>query len=205
MAPTPAAPAPAPGPVAASPDGTEDLRDQTTGDLLPSLDGFDVTMGPEMLAAMQTEGKTAPKEEAPAFNPYSAPTAQAPSSAGFGIRFLAWLVDALWMGALSAVAWFVDLGFDSAVVSGVASGIGAIVVLFGWAIWGTTPGKSLFKLHVTIGDSTQAGIGFPRALARLVGYAVSALPLFIGFLMIAFSESKRGLHDLIAGTHVRRS
>ena len=206
VAPTPPPVAPQPaGPVAASPEAPQDVRQEQTGDLLPSLDGFDVTMGPEMLAAMQTETKEKPKEKtAPSYNPYQAPTTQETSTAGFGIRFLASLVDGLWMAALGAGARFADLGLDDLLVSGIASGIGFVVVLFGWAIWGTTPGKSLFKLHVTAGDSTQAGIGFPRALARLVGYAASALPAFIGFLMIAFSQSKRGLHDLIAGTRVRR-
>ena len=55
--------------------GSEDVRqDQQTGDLLPSLDGFDVTMGPEMLAAMQTEAKEKPKDDTETFNPYGAPT-----------------------------------------------------------------------------------------------------------------------------------
>ena len=186
--------------------GLGDVRlDQTTGDLLPSLDGFDVTMGPEMLAAIKTESKDRPEE--PAYNPYSAPSAQAQGSvAGFGVRLAAALVDGIWMMALQAAAWFgfASLGFSNAAVAGIASGIGLIVVLFGWAIWGTTPGKRLLNLYVTIGDSAQAGIGFPRALVRVVGYLVSSGILGIGFLMIAFSKSKRGLHDLIAGTEVHR-
>lgn len=179
--------------------------DQTTGDLLPSLDGFDVTMGPEMLAAVKTERSDQPTETTPAYNPYSAPTPQAQGTvAGFGIRLAAYLVDVLWMAALSVGATFAGLGFSDLIVSSAASGVGLIVILFGWAIWGTTPGKRLFNLHVTVDDSGQAGIGFPRALARIVGYFVSTIPLGIGFLMIAFSKSNRGLHDLIAGTQVRR-
>ncbi|HKI85113.1 MAG TPA: RDD family protein, partial [Thermoanaerobaculia bacterium] len=37
---------------------------------------------------------------------------------------------------------------------------------------------------------------------RLVGYFVSGLIFGLGFLMIAFEASKRGLHDMIAGTYV---
>ena len=41
-------------------------------------------------------------------------------------------------------------------------------------------------------------------LVRMGGYLISALILGIGFLMIAFSADKRGLHDRIAGTYVGR-
>lgn len=179
--------------------------DQTTGDLLPSLDGFDVTMGPEMMAAIKVEGEEQPTTATPVYNPYSAPTPQGSgSAAGFGIRLLASLVDGVWIAALQAGAVFAGLGFSNVVVSSIASGVGLIVVLFGWAIWGTTPGKRIFNLYVTAGNGAQAGIGFLRALARIVGYLLSGALLCIGFLMIAFSKSKRGLHDLIAGTEVRR-
>ncbi len=181
--------------------------DHTAGDLLPSLDGFDVTMGPEMMAAIKTDGEEQPTTTAPVYNPYSAPSAQGQgSAAGFGIRLLASLVDGMWMAALQAGAYkFGGLGLaDDYLAYAVASGLGGIIVLFGWAIWGTTPGKRAFNLYVTTGDGAQAGIGFPRALARTVGYVLSGALLCIGFLMIAFSKSKRGLHDLIAGTQVRR-
>ncbi len=181
--------------------------DQTTGDLLPSLDGFDVTMGPEMMTAIKTDGEDQPAAPAPVYNPYSAPTAQGQgAAAGFGIRLLASLVDGVWMAALQAGAWKIGgLGLgDDYLAYAAASGIGGIIVLFGWAIWGTTPGKRAFNLYVTAGEGAQAGIGFTRALARSVGYVLSGALLCIGFLMIAFSKSKRGLHDLIAGTQVRR-
>ncbi len=179
--------------------------DQTTGDLLPSLDGFDVTMGPEMMAAVKVKSEEQPTTATPVYNPYSAPSPQSQgSAAGFGIRLLASLADGVWMTAFLVGARFSGLGLGDFVAEGIASGLVGIVVLFGWAIWGTTPGKRLFNLYVTAGDGGQAGIGFPRALARLVGYIASIATVFIGFLMIAFSKSNRGLHDLIAGTQVQR-
>ncbi len=178
--------------------------EQAAGDLLPSLDGFDVTMGPEMLSALPAKEEEEKTETTAAYNPYSAPSPQGQAAgAGFGIRLLAAVVDGLWMAALQAGAKFGGLGLGDYLAYGTASGIGFVVVLFGWAIWGTTPGKRMFNLYVTTGDQA-AGIGFPRALARLVGYVASTIPVFIGFLMIAFSKQKRGLHDLIAGTYVRR-
>ncbi len=194
----------APSPPA--PAAPTDVRGEQTagGDLLPSLDGFDVTMGPEMLEAIKTDDNQ-PTETTPAYNPYSAPESQGQGAvAGFGIRLVAALVDGLWMAALLAGARFGGLGLGEYVTYGIACGIGWLIVLFGWAIWGTTPGKRAFNLYVTTDDGAQAGIGFPRALARTVGYFASLLTLGIGFLMIAFSKSKRGLHDLIAGTSVRR-
>ncbi len=199
--PPPAAPPQAAASPTATPQAPESAQtDQAAADLLPSLDGFDVTMGPEMLAAMPVrEEKT---EETPAYNPYSAPSPQGKAAgAGFGIRLLAVLVDDLWIAAIWAGLFF--SGLDNMVASSAASGIAFLVVLFGWAIWGTTPGKRVFNLFVTTGGQA-AGIGFPRALARLVGYVASALPLCIGFLMIAFNKEKRGLHDIIAGTTVSR-
>ncbi len=201
--PAPSAPSKPAEPVAAEPAAAEDVRmDQTTGDLLPSLDGFDVTMGPEMMAAIEpkAEEKTA---ATPAYNPYSAPAAQAQPAAGFGVRLAAMLVDDLWILGVGAGVFFFAVE-DKMVASTVACGIGWIVVLFGWAIWGTTPGKRAFNLYVTAGDGAQAGIGFPRALARMVGYLASGLCLGIGFLIIAFRKSRLGLHDIIAGTRVCR-
>jgi uncharacterized RDD family membrane protein YckC len=66
-----------------------------------------------------------------------------------------------------------------------------------------TPGKMLLGLRVvdakTLGNPT-----FAQALGRQVAYLLSSLVLFLGFIWIAFSERKRGWHDLLAGTVVIR-
>lgn len=186
------------------PQSPADVRlDQTTGDLLPSLDGFDTTMGPEMLQALKQQaeqsGETV-EPEVPATNPYGPPVPQV-QAAGFGIRFAASLIDGVWMAALGAGSAFL---IDPQIGGLIGSGLSLLIVLFGWAVWGTTPGKRACKLYLSAGASNQAGIGFPRAVARLFGYLVSTIPLFLGFLVVAFNSSKRGWHDLIAGTEVRR-
>ena len=43
-----------------------------------------------------------------------------------------------------------------------------------------------------------------RPFVRLIGYVASAMTLYVGFLMVAFTDRKRGLHDMIAGTVVVR-
>ena len=47
-------------------------------------------------------------------------------------------------------------------------------------------------------------LGYGAALLRLIGYLASAMILYVGFLMVAFTDRKRGLHDMIAGTVVVR-
>ncbi|PIP08224.1 MAG: hypothetical protein COX51_04865, partial [Syntrophobacteraceae bacterium CG23_combo_of_CG06-09_8_20_14_all_50_8] len=40
------------------------------------------------------------------------------------------------------------------------------------------------------------------AFLRWIGYFISALPLYIGFLWVAFDGKKQGWHDKLAGTVV---
>ena len=67
-------------------------------------------------------------------------------------------------------------------------------------IWATTGGKRLCNLYILRVDGSRVGIG--RALARHLASYLSLIILGIGFLMIAFREDKRGLHDLICDTVV---
>ncbi len=152
------------------------------------------------MEAVKVEAEEKTVETTPAFNPYSAPMQQQ-AAAGFGIRLLATIIDWIWMAGISVAGFFVEPQIGPMA----ALGVTFLVILFGWAIWGATPGKSICKLYITAGAGGQAGIGFPRALARMVGYTVSSMILGIGFLMIAFNSQRRGLHDMIAGTQVRRA
>jgi uncharacterized RDD family membrane protein YckC len=136
-----------------------------------------------------------------------------------GPRLLAALVDGLLVAVLQAVLlgpliylWSSrpPLGSTegSSVLPLLASlGLFLVVVLVGaayhvgfWALRGATPGKGWAGLAVVGEDGSP--LGWPRALARGVGYALSAAALGIGFLMIAFGGV--GLHDRIAGTRVVR-
>lgn len=68
--------------------------------------------------------------------------------------------------------------------------------------WQATPGKRMLGLRVTDMDGNR--IGFGRANARYWSKILSFLILLIGFLMVAFTRRKQGLHDLIASTLVLR-
>ena len=65
-----------------------------------------------------------------------------------------------------------------------------------------TFGKQICGLAVT--DTHGRRISFGRAVGRYLAKILSALLLCIGFLMVAFTHRKRGLHDVIAGTLVVR-
>ncbi len=109
--------------------------------------------------------------------------------AGFGVRFVAALIDGLILGVFN---YFLGGLFGSVV------GI-AYYVAF-WAMKGQTPGKMAMGLYVISTDGKPLDWG--KAIIRYVGYMVSAIILCIGFIMIAFDDSKRGLHDRIASTLV---
>ena len=65
---------------------------------------------------------------------------------------------------------------------------------------GQTPGKILFRLRVV--QANGAPMTFGLAFLRWVGYLLSKIVAYLGFIWIAFDRRKRGWHDRIAGTIV---
>ena len=96
------------------------------------------------------------------------------------------------MGMYTAASLFLMLIF-------IALSLAYIVI--GWSKYGTTVGKRIFGLYV-VDDQTGQAPAMGKAFLRLVGYIVNGFTFYIGFLMIAFTDDKRGLHDMIAKTHV---
>jgi len=68
---------------------------------------------------------------------------------------------------------------------------------------GQTPGKRLLGLRVVQADGEPMTPGI--AFLRWVGYIISKIPFFMGFLWAAFDGRKQGWHDKIAGTCVIRT
>ena len=60
-----------------------------------------------------------------------------------------------------------------------------------------TLGKIAVKIAVT--DLNGNRITFSRATLRFFAKVLSVLTFFIGFIIIAFTKRKQGLHDIIAG------
>jgi uncharacterized RDD family membrane protein YckC len=93
----------------------------------------------------------------------------------------AWLV-----GALAGAGWYLA--------------VGAYLVFF-WTIAGQSLGMRLLRLRVV--DPRGQPPSVARALVRLAGLVLAIIPLFAGFIPIAFTRRRRGLQDFLAGTVVR--
>jgi uncharacterized RDD family membrane protein YckC len=65
-----------------------------------------------------------------------------------------------------------------------------------------TLGKMVLGMRVT--DLQGNRISFARATVRHFSKYISAMIIFIGYIMAGFTDRKQALHDMIAGTLVRR-
>lgn len=77
-----------------------------------------------------------------------------------------------------------------------------VVALYHVAFWrwrGQTPGKWLLGVRVVPLDGGRLGVG--RGVLRIVGYLLSALPCYLGYLWI-LGPQRRGFHDRLARTEV---
>jgi uncharacterized RDD family membrane protein YckC len=131
--------------------------------------------------------------------------------AGFWRRVAALILDGLVLGIVTvplnlALGGGNDLGSNSGMYySPEASGIGTAL---GWLYYAlmessakqATLGKMALGIIVT--DLEGRRIGFGKATGRHFAKILSALILGIGFLMVAFTQRKQGLHDILAGALV---
>jgi len=83
-----------------------------------------------------------------------------------------------------------------------------IVVGVGYNTWfvgkyGATPGKMLLRLKVVMEDGDK--LSYMRALGRHFAEMLSGMICYIGYIMVAFDEEKRSLHDRICNTRVVKS
>jgi uncharacterized RDD family membrane protein YckC len=102
--------------------------------------------------------------------------------------------------ALSAIGSMLGLVAVSTLISVVISSLyeGLFVAHFA-----ATPGKMALGLKVVRPDGRLVGVG--RAFGRYFAKMLSAIMLWIGFIMVAFDSDKRGLHDMICDTRVVRT
>jgi len=141
-------------------------------------------------------------------------------NAGFGPRLGAYLIDAIILFVANLIIGFIfGAGIAGAASTGSDAGAAAALggAILGYLIlvvlsivyfayfWSSksqaTPGKMAVGLKV-VDKNTGGRISFGKGILRVIGYYISGLILYIGFLMIAFTDKKEGLHDMIAGTGV---
>jgi len=70
-----------------------------------------------------------------------------------------------------------------------------------WSSTGQTPGNRVMQIRV-VRAKDGAALRPWRALMRLFGLMLAALPLFLGFLPILLNDRRRGLQDVIGGSVV---
>ncbi|MDQ3572469.1 MAG: RDD family protein [Actinomycetota bacterium] len=114
---------------------------------------------------------------------------------------LAFVSLALWLGSgfLSAIVpGTMSIDWTLEVAAALICGGGIFVAC--WALIGQTPGMRFLSIRLEADGSQE--IGFWRALARALAVPLALVPAGIGFLAILISDTRRGWHDLIAGTEV---
>jgi uncharacterized RDD family membrane protein YckC len=134
---------------------------------------------------------------------------------GFWVRLVASLIDVggLWLLEIGVVVGAWEIGLLPITEKELGEGLGLFLALMFWAfpVWPyyayfessgsqATPGKRLFGLRVV--DQRGVRLSFGRASVRHFAKVLSAMPLYLGFVVIAFNEHKVGLHDVVAGTYV---
>jgi uncharacterized RDD family membrane protein YckC len=121
--------------------------------------------------------------------------------AGFWIRLLATLVDAIPLTVISVLVQLVTEDIATGVVLRVL--LSATYTIGFWvAADGATPGKMAMGIKIMRTNGEPMGVA--TALLRYVGYAVSAAVFLLGFALIGVAPQKRGLHDYMAQTVVVR-
>jgi uncharacterized RDD family membrane protein YckC len=130
--------------------------------------------------------------------------------ADFGKRFLATLLDGVILAIISILINIV-VGIALTLINNdtLANLVGNLVgITIGWLYYTiqesspkqATLGKQALGIVVT--DLNGKRISFVKATIRYFSKFISALILFIGYIMAAFTEKKQALHDIIAGTLV---
>ncbi|MDA0167409.1 RDD family protein [Solirubrobacter ginsenosidimutans] len=69
-----------------------------------------------------------------------------------------------------------------------------------WSTTGQTPGARIMRFRVLAPGAQHGHIGPKRALIRLLGMVLAAIPLLAGYFMVLFDDRRRGLHDRLART-----
>jgi uncharacterized RDD family membrane protein YckC len=126
---------------------------------------------------------------------------------GLVTRVIALVADVL---IIQAVAWMVggvaavtvSLMHPSEDTQTALIAIGAVVATLWWAgyfvafwaITGQTPGNRLMEIRVQDASGCRP-LPVGRAAVRLAGAVLSALLLFVGYLMILVDSRRRALHD----------
>jgi uncharacterized RDD family membrane protein YckC len=138
-------------------------------------------------------------------------------TAGFVTRMLAYLLDVLVLTAILAMGSWLAVQTDNLMTEvlpeDIQLGISAttlfalltpFIIIFYyvmfWSLSGRTIGKWVLGVRVVQADGLPPTIG--RSLLRMIGYVVSLIVFFLGFLWILIDDQRKGWHDHMAKTWV---
>ena len=131
---------------------------------------------------------------------------------GFWARVLASLADTILLGIVIypvAYAIYGEAYFDftnTSMVQGTADLLlqyvfPAIAIVLFWIYRSATPGKLMLKAKIVDADTLEKPETW-QWVVRYLGYYVSMLTLFIGFIWVAVDPRKQGFHDKLGRTVV---
>jgi uncharacterized RDD family membrane protein YckC len=131
--------------------------------------------------------------------------------AGFWKRVAAWLIDSI-IGLCGIIPIILILGrllipttgdvrYNEAQWMGLGTSVGIIFTWLYYAFMESssyqgTVGKMVLGIKVT--DMNGNRVGFGKATGRHFGKIISGI-LCIGYIMVAFTQKRQGLHDIMAG------
>lgn len=150
------------------------------------------------------------------------------SFAGFWIRFAAYIIDAIAISIIAAIIWFISFSIitsEAGINFFITSAETDDGLAFGFVMWllflfvfpfilvplsyfiyypaskyKGTFGKQMLGLIIVDNDGNQISLG--RSFLRFIGYIIASIILYLGLIMIGFTEKKQGLHDMISTTYV---
>lgn len=129
---------------------------------------------------------------------------------GFWIRVVAYIIDVILVGlVLSVVMGIFGLRqVNTEDLSDIDPTVNLLTILVFWLYFallesserGATVGKMAMGLRVVTGEGKR--LTFLNATGRFFARILSGAIFCIGYIMVAFTDRKRGLHDMIANTVV---
>jgi len=129
---------------------------------------------------------------------------------GFWIRVGAYLIDLVILNVVIFLSLSFVPGGSDLLIDNFAAFFIPITIL-GWLYfaglhsskWQASVGKKVLGLKVV--DKEFNRISFVRATGRHFAEILSSMIIFIGYLMVRWTEKNQGLHDMKAGTYVAKA
>ena len=187
-------------------------KEETPAEPWLALDTADLGPAPE-LAAKERQALEAPP---PAATSAETEDVQLKTAASAGARLAGGAIDVLLVGGLDLSILYLtlracDLTFGEVAALPMAPLVAFLVLLNGGylstfvAASGQTIGKMAAGTRVVPADPTASShprVTFGQSALRAAAYAVSALPLGLGFVPALAGRDRRALHDRLADTRV---